>query len=209
MFTWSLACLNNKSFFFHVQYILSQHRQFSSTDLAFCKMSKRQAYDVNFKMEVLAVAEKCSNREAGRRFAIDESLVRRWRQNKSKLEEAYSQPTEAKKKKLGSGRKSYLPTFDTELAGRYAHGGEKQQNQSPSNIIQVWERKMAHGHDILGLGLCCVRLTFIGGLNFIASGLVLRKAYIPSSFYSRECINFDEIKMILCMQLRQEYCTMT
>ena len=34
-------------------------------------MSKRQAYDVKFKMEVIEVAEKSSNREAGSQFKID------------------------------------------------------------------------------------------------------------------------------------------
>ena len=104
-------------------------------------MSKRQAYDVKFKMKVIEVAEKSSNREAGRQFKIDESMVRRWRQNKSKLELAYNKPgQEKKKKKLGVGRKPCLPTTEDELMERIAHEREKQ-HHVPCKLIQVMSKK--------------------------------------------------------------------
>ena len=104
-------------------------------------MGKRQAYDVKFKMEIIEVAEKSSNREAGRQFKIDKSMVRWWRQDKSKLELAYNKPDqEKKKKKLGVGRKSCLSTTEDELMERIAHEREKQ-HHVPCKLIQVWARK--------------------------------------------------------------------
>ena len=46
----------------------------------FVNMSKRRAYSVEFKTEVIKFAENHSNRETGRKFKIDESMVRRWLQ---------------------------------------------------------------------------------------------------------------------------------
>ena len=71
-------------------------------------MSKRQTYDVKFKMEVIEVAEKSSNREASRQFKIDESMLRRWRQNKSKLELAYNKPDQEKKEEKAWSREKAL-----------------------------------------------------------------------------------------------------
>eukprot|EP00795_Rhopilema_esculentum_P004895 gene4894-21227_t len=111
-------------------------------------MSRREAYDVKFKMEVIAVAEKCSNREAGRQFKIDESMVRRWRQNKSKLELAYHQPGLAsKKKKLGVGRKPWLSTIEDDLMGKIVHERE-QQHHVPYKLIQAWAQEMAQDNGI-------------------------------------------------------------
>ena len=111
-------------------------------------MRTREAYDVKFKMEVIAVAENCSNREAGRQFKIDESMVRRWRQNKSKLELAYHQPGLAsKKKKLGVGRKPWLSTIEDDLMEKIVHERE-QQHHVPYKLIQVWAQQMAHDNGI-------------------------------------------------------------
>ena len=112
-------------------------------------MRRRQAYDVMFKMEVIAFAEKCSNREAGRKFNIDESMVRRWRQNKSKLELAYHQPGKSKqKKKLGAGRNPCLSTIEDELMDRIAH--EREQQHVSCKLIQLWAQNMAHENGIVG-----------------------------------------------------------
>ena len=43
---------------------------------------KKKSCDLKFKQSGIKFAEENSNREAGRKFSIDESVVRRWR-NKS------------------------------------------------------------------------------------------------------------------------------
>ena len=40
---------------------------------------KRKSCDLKFRQSVIKYAEENSNREAGRKFSIDESMVRRWR----------------------------------------------------------------------------------------------------------------------------------
>ena len=47
---------------------------------------KRKSYGLKFKQSVIKYAEENSNREAGRKFSIDESMVRRWR--KKSLDES-------------------------------------------------------------------------------------------------------------------------
>ncbi|CAK8673434.1 unnamed protein product [Clavelina lepadiformis] len=49
---------------------------------------------------------KHSNRETGRKFKIDKSLVRRWLQKKEEINEAYEEPGPSKKR------------FTLEVAGR-------------------------------------------------------------------------------------------
>ena len=60
-------------------------------------MSKRRAYFVEFKIEVIEFAEKHSNRQTGRKYKVDESMVRRWVKEKAKLKEAYDKPGQTKK----------------------------------------------------------------------------------------------------------------
>ncbi len=90
---------------------------------------KRQSYDLDFKMEVIAAAESTSNREAGRNFNIDESLVRRWRIKKKKLLEEVSRaekdPVNPKKKNC-TGKSSCSPSFGD---------GDDLQVRSAANIL--------------------------------------------------------------------------
>ena len=46
---------------------------------------KRNPYDVNYKLTVIQYVEKTCNREAARKFDIDESCIRRWRKQKERL----------------------------------------------------------------------------------------------------------------------------
>ena len=46
---------------------------------------KRKTYDLKFKQSVIKYAQENSNREAGRKFSIDESMVRRWRKKSSEI----------------------------------------------------------------------------------------------------------------------------
>ena len=47
---------------------------------------KKKSYDLKFKQSGIKCAEENSNREAGRKFSIDESVVRRWK--KKSLDES-------------------------------------------------------------------------------------------------------------------------
>ena len=44
---------------------------------------KRKSYNLKFKQSVIKYAEENSNKEAGRKLFIDESMVRRWRKKSS------------------------------------------------------------------------------------------------------------------------------
>ena len=76
-------------------------------------MSKRRAYSIEFNTEVIKFAENHSNQEIGRKFKIDESMVRRWLQKKE-INEAYEQPGPSKKRLRldGAGRKPCLSTVE-------------------------------------------------------------------------------------------------
>ena len=47
---------------------------------------EKEKYDLKFKQSVIKYAEEDSNRVAGRKFSIDECMVRRWR--KKSLDES-------------------------------------------------------------------------------------------------------------------------
>lgn len=49
------------------------------------KQKQRNAYDSNFKLEVLSFAEKHTNAETMRYFGINEKLIRDWKKAKAKL----------------------------------------------------------------------------------------------------------------------------
>ena len=68
---------------------------------------KRKSYDLKFKQSVIKYAEENSNREAGRKFSIDESMVRRWRKKSPEISDKSS--SQSKKRRLsGGGRKPFL-----------------------------------------------------------------------------------------------------
>ena len=51
---------------------------------------KRKSYDFKFKQSVIKYAQENSNREAGRTFAIDQSMVRQWRKKSSEISDKFS-----------------------------------------------------------------------------------------------------------------------
>ena len=46
---------------------------------------KRKNYDLKFKMSTIKCAEDTTNRQAARKFAVDESMIRRRRKNSLKI----------------------------------------------------------------------------------------------------------------------------
>ncbi len=109
-------------------------------------MRKRHAYDVKFKLEAIELAEKLSNRQAARKFEVDESMVRRWRKNKAQLVEVFQQQGPTKKKKVGSGRKPCLSTIEDELMDRIV--SEQEQQHVSSKMISAWAKEMADENGI-------------------------------------------------------------
>ena len=46
--------------------------------------SRKRLFDVAFKLKVIEYSSKTSNREAGRKFGVDEKRVREWKLQKVK-----------------------------------------------------------------------------------------------------------------------------
>ena len=46
--------------------------------------TKKRSFDSAFKLKVLEYAENTSNREAGRKYKVDEKCVRYWKKQKKK-----------------------------------------------------------------------------------------------------------------------------
>ena len=68
---------------------------------------KSKSYDLKFKQSVINYTEENSNREAGRKFSIDESMVHRWRKKSSEISDKSS--SQSKKRRLsGGGWKPFL-----------------------------------------------------------------------------------------------------
>ncbi|KAL3224938.1 hypothetical protein MRX96_026322 [Rhipicephalus microplus] len=72
---------------------------------------KRTQYKAKFKLKVIALAEKVGNRCAGRRYAVSERNVRRWRLDKHRLQHCRSDQISFRGPR--SGKLSFI---ETELA---------------------------------------------------------------------------------------------
>lgn len=72
---------------------------------------KREQYPAKFKLRVIALAEAVGNRGAGRRYAVSERNVRRWRLDKHRLQHCRSDQRSFRGPK--AGRLSFI---ETELA---------------------------------------------------------------------------------------------
>ena len=96
---------------------------------------KRKIYDLKFKQSVIKYAEENSNIEAGRKFSIDESMVRRWRKKSSEISGKSS--SQSKKRRLsGGGRKPYLGNREEELLEKIIDEREKH-HHVPCKLITV------------------------------------------------------------------------
>ena len=60
---------------------------------------KRKNYDLKFKMSAIKCAEETMNRQAARKFAADESMIRRRRKTSSKIGDESSSIIEISEKK--------------------------------------------------------------------------------------------------------------
>ena len=74
-------------------------------------VTRRMSYTAGFKLEVAAFAENSGNRSAGRKYGVNEKLVRDWRKQQPELK---AQPTTARSNRVG--RKPYWPDLEDKLA---------------------------------------------------------------------------------------------
>ena len=102
-------------------------------------MSKLRAYTTEYKVEVVKFAETFRNRETGRKYKINESVVCKWKQQKAELQELCEQSiTSRKKLRLeGGGRKPCLSTIEDVLMEKIAQEHEQQHHVS-CKLITIW-----------------------------------------------------------------------
>ena len=81
----------------------------TSTDHTTMPKSRRNAYDAKFKLDAIKLAEKDGNRRAAQTIGVNESMIRRWRRQKSELS------TCSKSKKSFRGHKCRWPALEDEL----------------------------------------------------------------------------------------------
>jgi len=99
---------------------------------------KRKNYDLKFKMSAIKCAEETTNRQAATKFAVDESMIRRWRKNSLKIYDESSSIIDSKRKRLtGAGRKPVLGDLEEELLEKIIDEREKHYHVS-CKIITVW-----------------------------------------------------------------------
>jgi len=72
---------------------------------------KEKRYDTKFKLKVIKLAERHTNREASRRISVGESCVRDMRKAKNKLTELPLKRC----RQPGGGRKAQVPNMEAAL----------------------------------------------------------------------------------------------
>ena len=107
---------------------------------------KRKSYELKFKQSVIKYAEENSNRKAGRKFSIDESMVRRWRKKSSEISDKSSCQSKKRKPSCG-GRKPFLGNLEEELVEKIIHEREKH-HPVPCKLITVWAQQLATEHNL-------------------------------------------------------------
>ena len=107
---------------------------------------KRKSYDLKFKQSVIKYAEENSNREPGRKFSINESMIRRWRKKSSEISDKSS--SQSKKRRLsGGGRKPFLGNYEEELVEKIIDELEKH-HHVPCKLITVWAQQLVTEHNL-------------------------------------------------------------
>ena len=76
---------------------------------------KRKCYDFKFKQAVIKHAEETNNREAARKYSVDESMIRRWRKI---ITSDSSAALTKRKQNFGGGTKPLLGDLEEDLLER-------------------------------------------------------------------------------------------
>ena len=100
---------------------------------------RKRNYSVAFKLQVVESAEGTTNREASRKFGVDEKRVREWKLQKDRLED-----TDSKKRRLvGGGRKAKYPDIEEALAS-YIEGLRSRNLRVTTKAIQRKALELSH-----------------------------------------------------------------
>ena len=94
---------------------------------------KRKCYDFKFKQAVIKHAEETNNREAARKYSVDESMVRRWRKIISDSSPALTK----RKQNFGGGTKPVLGDLEEDLLERIIDERERHLHV-PCKLITTW-----------------------------------------------------------------------
>ena len=95
---------------------------------------KRKCYDFKFKQAVIKRAEETNNREAARKYSVDESMVRRWRKI---IANDSSAALTKRKRNFGGGTKPVLGDLEEDLLERI--NGERERHlHVPYKLITIW-----------------------------------------------------------------------
>ena len=110
---------------------------------------RRKNYDLKFKMSAIKCADETTNRQAARKFAVDESMIRRWRKNSSKIgdESSFMIEISEKKRLSGAGKKPVLGDLEEELLQKIIDEREKHHHVA-SKMITVWAQELAAAHNL-------------------------------------------------------------
>uniref|UniRef100_G3MRL0 HTH CENPB-type domain-containing protein n=2 Tax=Amblyomma TaxID=6942 RepID=G3MRL0_AMBMU len=112
---------------------------------------RREQYPAKFKLRVIALAEKVGNRCAGRRYAVSERNVRRWRIDKHRLQHCRSDQRSFRGPK--AGRLSFI---ETELAA-FVVASRKKGVKVTWNMIATKARVLATAYGVSQDKFCASR----------------------------------------------------
>ena len=80
------------------------------------KGGKVKSYPLDLKKEIVDYAIKNSNREAGRRYSVDEKRVREWRNKMDEIKARVADKSGLKRRRLdGGGRKITTEELEEEV----------------------------------------------------------------------------------------------
>ena len=108
--------------------------------LFFCRVvtmaeaRKRKCYDFKFKQAVIKHAEETNNRKATRKYAVDESMVRRWRKI---IASDSSAALTKRKRNFGGGTRPVLENLEEDLLVRIIDERERHFHV-PCKLITTW-----------------------------------------------------------------------
>ena len=72
-------------------------------------------FDIDFKLKIISEAEQTNNRQAARKYKIDETQIRRWRKQKVQLKHVKSSVGSKRKRLSGAGSQPKYPGMEIAL----------------------------------------------------------------------------------------------
>ena len=119
---------------------------------------KRKCYDFRFKEAAVKHTEKNTNREAARKFSVDESMARRCRKviDTSDLQQSPAKLSK-RKRNFGGGKKPVLADLEEELLEIVIDDRDRHLHV-PCKLITDWALDIAEKQNIMGFQVSRSRL---------------------------------------------------